>query len=104
MLLIVPCRPPYHVGSREKRVALQAERRISLGTRIVPQHKLRKSSVVVRLSHRWRHLDHLVKVLDGDHEILEADRIAPDRHHPLRIYLRPERTAPHAEHAEEQRE
>ena len=104
VLLIVPCRPPYHVGSREKRVALDAQRRVPLGTRIVTQHKLRKSSVVVRLSHCGRHLNYLVKVLDGDHEILEANRIAPDRHHPLRIYLRPKRSTPHAEHAEEQRE
>ena len=71
-----------------KRIALDGQRCIGLGTLIVLQIDFCHSTVKIGLGEKWFGLDYLVEVLDGKDVVLKVKGVATYIEHLRRIDLR----------------
>ena len=86
---ILPCHAPKKICFGDERIALQAGRSIGFRPCIVFQTDFGYSPIEIRLRHPRAQAYHLVEVPDAHHVVVEVESIAPDRDHPIDVYLRP---------------
>ena len=76
------------IGVDDKGIALDAERSIGFGTSKVIEIIFCHAAIEIGLCQIGLHLNHLIKILDGKHIIIEGKRISTNAHHLVGVDLR----------------